>query len=471
MRIPRLADLPVLLLLPFAVTLPPGVARAQNVPTAPTSPVTVTIHDSLSARPLAGATVQVVSASDPTGFSRSGDTDSLGRYVFAAIPAGRYTVGFMHPLLDTLGIEAPARRLEVADGRAAHLELAVPSPGRLRAAICGPQAGSDSSAAIIGTVRDPRDQMPVAGATVNGGWLEITFTAGSMRQQPAGITATTGDNGWFALCGLPSGTVTVTARHAGDSTHALEFPLQPGELRRRDLYVTTEGRGRISGRIVSTDSVRPLGGARVTIVDGPATTADADGRWELAAVPLGTRMMEVKAIGYYPERRPVDVIAGAAPLELALTTFQAVLEAVRVTADRVANANIAEFEQRARGSGMGRHVTADRIMAQNPINTSDLFRTMPGFIGDGSISMKSNFSDGGGNFGVSCAPEVYIDGHLMRGIGAGELDGLVKPEDIAGMEVYSAGSPRPMQFDSGMSGCGAIAIWQKPVSQRFRKRR
>lgn len=469
MAITRLHALPLPLLLLLAAATGAS-ARAQEAPAAG-SRVTIVVHDSLSARPLAGATVQMVSATDPTAFGRSGDTDSLGRYVFAAIPAGRYTVGFMHPLLDTLGIEAPARRLEVADGRPARLELAVPSPGRLRAAICGPQGANDSSAAMIGTVRDPRDLMPVAGATVHGGWLEITFVTGSMRQRPAGLTATTGDNGWFALCGLPSGTVTVTARHAGDSTHALEFPLQPGELRRRDLYVAMQGRGRISGRIVSADSVRALGGARVSIVDGASTTADAAGRWELAGVPLGTRMMEVKAIGYYPERRPVDVVSSGEPLEVALTTFQAVLEAVRVTADRVATAYIAEFEQRARSSGMGRYMTADRIQAQNPINTSDLFRMMPGFIGDGSIEMKSNFSDGGGNFGVNCTPEVYIDGHLMRGIGAIELDGLVKPEHIAGIEVYSAGSPKPPQFDSGMSGCGAVAIWQKPVSERFRRRR
>ena len=472
MHIPRLADLPLLSLLPLllASALTTRVVRAQEG-SAARSPVTVTVYDSLAGRPLAGATVQVVSATDPTAFSRSGDTDSLGRHVFAGIPAGRYTVGFMHPLLDTLGIEAPVRRLDVDEDRPTRLELFVPTPARLRAALCGQQAGSDSSATIIGTVRDPRDMMPLANATVHGGWLEITFTAGSMRQRPAGIDATTGDNGWFVLCGLPTGTVTVTARHGADSTHALEFPLQPGEIRRRDFFVATAGRGKLAGRIVAADSGGGLGGAQVRVADGASTVADATGTWELAGVPLGTRMLEVRAIGYYPERRPVDVVAEGQPIEVTLSTFQAVLEAVRVTADRVANADIAAFEQRARSSGMGRYVNADRIMAQNPISTSDLFRMMPGFIGDGSIQMKSNFSDGGGNFGVSCAPEVYVDGHLMRGIGASELDGLVKPEDIAGMEVYSAGSPKPMQFDSGMSGCGAIVIWQKPVSQRFRKRR
>jgi hypothetical protein len=209
----------------------------------------------------------------------------------------------------------------------------------------------------------------------------------------------------------------------------------------------------------------------VSIVGGSATTADAEGRWELADVPLGTRMLEVRAIGFYPERRAVDIVANAPVMDVALTTFQAVLDAVRVTADRVASADLDAFAQRQRGGGMGRFTTADQIMRRNPISTSDLFRTLPGLIGDGSLTMRGNFSDGGGNFGVSCVPEVYIDGHYMRGIGASEVDGLVAPEDIAGIEVYSTGSPKPAQFDLGMSGCGSVVIWQKVPSERRKRRR
>ena len=155
-------------------------------------------------------------------------------------------------------------------------------------------------------------------------------------------------------------------------------------------------------------------------------------------------------------------------IEVGFSSYSALLFTGDECSDDVVQA---DHPQRARGSGMGRFLNADRIMAQNPISTSDLFRMLPGFIGDGSIQMKSNFSDGAGNFGVNCTPEVYVDGHLMRGIGASELDGLLKPEDIAGMEVYSAGSPKPAQFDSGMSGCGALVIWQKPPLERIRRRR
>lgn len=447
-------------------------AQAQQADTASMrGTVTVIVHDSLAGQRLTGASVQLVSAADPTGFNRMGDTDPLGRFTFRDIPRGRYTIGFLHPVLDTLGVEAPARQVEVDGTQPVRVELAVPSPARIRAAICGPQAAADSSAVILGTVRDPRDRMPLTGATVAGGWMEVTFSAGAISQRPAGIAATTGPNGWFALCGLPAGTVMVTARRGSDSTHALEMQFKPGELRRRDFYVAAEGRGRLAGRVVAADSARPLGGARVSLVGGAQTVADAQGAWALADVPLGTRMLEIRALGYYPERRAVDVVADGPPVDVALSTFQAVLDAVHVTADRTVAADLGAFERRQRGGGMGRFMTSDQIARRNPIYTSDLFRTLPGFTGDGSLAMRSNFSNGAGSFGVDCVPEVYIDGHLMRGITAADVDGLVWPENIAGIEVYSSGSPKPPQFDSGLSGCGSLVIWQKVPSERVRRRR
>lgn len=456
----------------WAVVVFAFTAHAQQPSIASTGgTITVVVHDSLAGQRLPGASVQLVSATDPTGFSRMGDTDPLGRYTFQDVPPGRYTIGFLHPVLDTLGVEAPARQVEVAGTQPVRVELAVPSPARIRAAICGAQAATDSSAVIIGTVRDPRDRMPLAQATVAGGWMELTFSAGSISQRPANIAATTGPNGWFALCGLPAGTVMVTARRGTDSTHMLEMQFKPGELRRRDFYVAEAGRGRVAGRVVSADSARPLAGAIVSLVGGAQAVADAQGSWALADVPLGTRMLEVRALGYYPERRAVDVVADGPPVQVALSTFQAVLDAVRVVADRTVAADLGAFERRQRGGGMGRFMTADQIARRNPIYTSDLFRTLPGFTGDGSLAMRGNFSNGAGSFGVDCVPDVYIDGHLMRGITAADVDGLVWPENIAGIEVYSSGSPKPPQFDSGMSGCGSLVIWQKVPSQRIRRRR
>lgn len=456
-----------------ALGAPAQAQRPDRIPAARPGLGTVvaTVYDSLAARPLGGATVQLVSADDPLRFSRTGETDSLGLLTFRDIPLGRYSVGFLHPMLDALGVEAPVREMRVENDRPMRAELAVPSATRLRTAICGRTAADDSSGVIIGTVRDPRDLAPLADARIAARWLEITFTAGLIRQRPTGVAANTGPNGWFALCGLPAGTVTVAAGNGRDSTPELDLQLTAGELRLRDLYVAAAGHGRLAGRVIAADSAKPLARARVMLAAGPQAEADAKGEWALSGVPLGTRMLEVRALGYYPVRRVVDALADAPPVEVVLTTFQAVLDAVHVTASRTAAADLGGFDARQRGSGMGRFLSAERIARYNPISVSDIFRALPGFTGDGSLTMRSNFSDGGGNFGVDCVPDVYVDGNYLPGISASELDGLVPVENIAGIEVYSSGSPKPAQFESGMSGCGALVIWLKPMHERVRRRR
>ena len=40
-------------------------------------------------------------------------------------------------------------------------------------------------------------------------------------------------------------------------------------------------------------------------------------------------MLEIRAIGFYPIQRAVDVIPGAPPINAELATFQAVLDTVR----------------------------------------------------------------------------------------------------------------------------------------------
>ncbi len=449
-------------------------ALAQQPATPPAgdrAAVSVTVHDSLTGGPLANAIVQLVSRPDPMALSRSAETDSLGRVVFRELPPGRYSLGFMHEVLDDIGIEAPLREVEVKGGERREVGLGVPSEAGIREAVCGRRPPGDSAATVIGIVRNPRDRAPVAGVAVRAEWMEISFSASGMRQQVPRITATTGANGWFALCGLPPGTVAITAHAGSDSTDRLEFELNPGEVRRRGLFVGGPGAGRVEGRVVTADSARPLAGARVASVRGQATVSDARGQWTLAGIPLGTRMVEFRAVGYYPVRRPVDVLADATSVEVALATFQAVLATVRVEASRIERGDMGAYVERQRRGGMGRFFSSERIKGMAPVRTSDLLRTMPGFLGDGSLQMKGNFSDGAGNFDVNCTAEVYIDGHLLRGIEADELDALVEPENIYGMEVYSTGSPRPQQFMQGLGGCGALVIWQKPLSERVRRRR
>src|SRR6185436_12074737 len=99
-----------------------------------------------------------------------------------------HIVGLVHPMLDSLGIEPPLREVVVEGHRSVRVDLAIPSPARLRAAICGPlsmsKLHSGSVGIVVGLVRDARDGTPVREVAVTAEWLELSFT-------PRGITRRT----------------------------------------------------------------------------------------------------------------------------------------------------------------------------------------------------------------------------------------------------------------------------------------
>ena len=93
--------------------------------------------------------VPLVAADRRARSNRSGLTDSLGRFTLDDVQAGRYTIGFLHPVLDSLGVEPLLRELIVDGTRPVRIDLATPSPGQLRAAICGPASGAEAGGVIV----------------------------------------------------------------------------------------------------------------------------------------------------------------------------------------------------------------------------------------------------------------------------------------------------------------------------------
>ncbi|HEY0241354.1 MAG TPA: carboxypeptidase-like regulatory domain-containing protein, partial [Gemmatimonadaceae bacterium] len=148
-RLPGTAFLALLLL---AAGAEAQIASAGRVPA--TATVTGVVFDSLSRAPLADASVQLVSANNPAGFARTATSDSLGRFTLTEIPDGLYTLGFFHPLLDSLGVIAPLREVFIGGQRPMQADLAVPSPARLRVAICGKPTSADSGAVVTGVIRN-----------------------------------------------------------------------------------------------------------------------------------------------------------------------------------------------------------------------------------------------------------------------------------------------------------------------------
>ena len=439
------------------------------------------VRDSIAHAPLAGAMVQLVAADSLGRFGRTVVADSLGQFTVVGVPDGRYTLGFFHPMLDSLGVEPPLREVHVDGQRPMRADLATPSPARLRTAICGARSTFDSGAVVLGVVRDARDGTPAAGATVTGEWVELTFGPGGVVRRVPRLVATTKESGWFALCDVPSaGTMALAASRGADSTDLIEVQVPTDGFLRRELYIGAArtvvtgdgaprgdtlapprrrlhlGDGRLNGTVATIEG-RPLVDAQVSIADGPQTRADERGEWTLVDAPLGTRMLEVRSLGYYPERRPVHVVAGAAPVRVALSTLKSVLDTVRVTA-RSNTRDRNAFEGRRR-AGVGRFVTPQDIERRGVTFVSDIFRTVSGVRVDVDSSGIEKRILMRGAHGL-CAPAIYLDGSHIDGITAGDIDVWVKPKDIAGIEVYPDASAPP-QYQVALSGCGSILIWTK----------
>ena len=444
------------------------------------------VRDSVAGVPLVGAVVQISSA-EFGRFARASISDSLGHYEFSDVPEGRYSLGFLHPMLDSLGVEAPIHEVTVARTRIVHVDLAIPSPFRLRAAICG---SKNSGATIVGIVRDAREHAPIAGALVFAEWLEVSIAAQGLARRVPHVIATTASNGWFALCGVPAtGSVRVMASHDADSTDLVDLQTKADVFVRRDLYIGAariitradsstprrrSGDGSLSGTVIAAAGGRPINNAQVSVVNGPATQTNERGEWTLTGAPSGTRALEIRAIGYYPEHRAVDVGAQMTPLRTSMSTMKAVLDTIRISVSRLANRKPTGFEDRRR-TGIGHYITAEDIARFRPLLTSHALRTVPG------ITMEPSRTPGEatsiqmrGAFG-QCSPAIYIDGHFMHDLSAEDIDDFVNPEDVAGIEVYVDNAPA--QFSTGLAGvgrlkpdsptmtCGSIVIWSKMRSR------
>jgi hypothetical protein len=59
-----------------------------------------------------------------------------------------------------------------------------------------------------------------------------------------------------------------------------------------------------------------------------------------------------------------------------------------------------------------------------------------------------------------CTPAVYLNGFPLGAASLTDIDLLVKPETLLGVEVYAAGLVPP-QVEPGMSGCGSLVFWTR----------
>jgi hypothetical protein len=354
---------------------------------------------------------------------------------------------------------------------------------------------------------------------------------GGVRRAVRELRAPVGAGGRFAACAVPTGQDVRGAARApapsdgaradslasgavdlrfDDGTRALYRDLwvarDAGRARERAVPVRTPGAGgeavppaatpdapapaagarrggtaALAGRVRRPDG-RPLAGARVVVRGtGAADTlavTDAGGAYRLAALPAGTRSVDVLAVDFAPVRAAVDLRPGrVAALDVALSRRVAALAEVRVYAASIRAGS--EFARR-RHLGIGRFLTAADLARFGARSAGDAVAAVPGLrVADTRFGRPVVVGRRG------CRPTVYVDRQRVtdldssgaaagwQGLPAGvpnpntprgtaALDDWVRLPEIGAVEAYPNGADAPPQYPPrDDSYCAVVLIWTK----------
>lgn len=441
---------------------------------APRARVRGEIIDSVRSRMLTGATVQL-SATDNSGRILSTTTNLQGVFQFDDVPVGVYLAGFLHPFLDSLGVESNLLRVEVTNGDPIALTLGTPSAPTLIEARCGAPTPEMPRGMFFGTVRAASGAPLASPARVRAQYNTNRVTERGLERVPNVRIATSTAEGTFAVCGVPANTaVTVRAFAGADSSGFVELPVPGNGLLLRDLMIGSASRvqqrasasgGRVTSVLTGKASLRgvarnqtgqPVNGARVTLWGtGVEATANASGQYQFVTLPEGTYTVEVRAVGFQPHRAPADLVATRDNvLDLTLTPLVTTVDTLRVRANRAVP--LQEFERR-RKLGFGHFLDEEQIKKKGPMYMGDIFRGLPGVVTmPGQFGRDRVLVRGTGITG-DCAPAIFLNG-LYVNIEDGDLDNIINPKDVRAIELYSRVASIPLQFQT-RNGCGSAVIW------------
>jgi hypothetical protein len=440
-----------------------------------------TLTDSVHARPLAGARVVAVGAGSRTDVQRATTTDSAGRYHIDSLPAGRYAVGFESALLDSLEMAVSPREATVEQAHAAKVDLVLPPPSKLLAAVCPgvtlpPQAG-----AIVGHVVDAETENPLPGLLLALSWQERGVDRSTLKPdyRERTASATTDSSGWYRLCGVPTDTwlsmqlqhlgrtgpviralvgdtLRISVRHlsfsASASLPALDSAARESISSSDPDSVSTP---LLSGTAMLSGVVRGLGDTplvsaevRVRGASGMAKT-DELGRYSLRGLPDGTQMLDVRHVGYSAAEVPVELRSGVMVTSDVRMQRVANLDSMRVVAKRMLYKEFNEMQShKIFGVFIGPEEMEWRWRAAY---ASDVIRLIPGYkiVGEGK---RSRVVNGRGAQAFQCSPNIVIDGAQNMTIND------IEPIDIGAIAAYRMGDQGPPEYEKG---CGVILLWTK----------
>jgi len=218
--------------------------------------------------------------------------------------------------------------------------------------------------------------------------------------------------------------------------------------------------GAISG------TVRDSGGTPVMSVEvrGGAKTAvwtrtDSAGAYHLGGLPAGKTQLVFRRLGFEPVTKDVVVSERAQTVDVTMEMLPAEMAALITEASTRVREMLRDFWQR-REQGNGHFITRADIEDRQPMNLSDMMRSIPGMqLISHRVGTEATLRFARNAGGHDCPPQYYIDGVMARGFNIDDMP----PSDVEGIEIYPGVSTVPPQFKSvtGTSACGVVVIWSR----------
>ena len=239
---------------------------------------------------------------------------------------------------------------------------------------------------------------------------------------------------------------------------------------------TRQDRVSITGTVVDAITEDSIPGVAV-VLEGPdlRMQTDSKGRFTLERVPVGTYTLRVSHPAYrslegqFSVLREGEFVVRLSPLATGIdstltgTIRQPVeLDPIEVSVERRERVLEAVGFYAREVDGFGEFIDRAEIEERSPGELTDLFSRIPGaqLVADPRsptrkyVLMRGGRSDG-------CFPRVLLDGVIVHpgGRNPANLDDLVSPAIVAGIEAYPSSVGVPIQYGGTGSSCGVILLW------------
>lgn len=245
----------------------------------------------------------------------------------------------------------------------------------------------------------------------------------------------------------PAGTVLAVVMLAAAATASAQVPSGRREL----VGIVKDPRG------VAVE------GATVEIA-GAGTRTDAAGLFRLFTADVDTVTIAIRRPGYSPIEAQISARGRQwDTLMIELEQLATNLPAARVEEEAATRrAGLRGFYERLDKRQQGLFITREDIVARGASRLTDVLQTRTGI----QLVRLSNTRNGvrfvsySGSRGMSCIPDMWVDGQRARGM---EVDDL-PPNTVEAMELYDTFAAVPFEFSHSANSipCGTIIVWTRP---------